>query len=141
MNKVTIYNLPIIYLLLLVTMYPLALHIFRRDLRLYDNTALIEALKSSQSVIPCFILDKRQLDNNDYKSDNCIQFMIHSLQELDSELKKKNSKLFLFYGIAEEVITKLLKELPIKGVFINRDYTPFSRERDKKIEKICSNLN
>lgn len=124
-----------------VKMYPLTLHVFRRDLRLYDNIALIEALKISESVIPCFIFDKRQIEDNDYKSDNCIQFMVRSLQELDNELKKKNSKLYLFYGIAEEVVAQLLTQLNIKAVFINRDYTPFSRERDKKIEKICRDFN
>ena len=121
--------------------YPLTLHIFRRDLRLQDNTALIEALELSESVIPCFIFDKRQIEDNAYKSDNCIQFMLHSLLELDSELKKKNSQLYLFYGIAEEVVAKLLAQLPIKAIFINRDYTPFSRERDKKIAAICRDFN
>lgn len=72
--------------------YSLALHIFRRDLRLQDNTALLEALKSSQSVIPGFIFDKRQIENNPYKSNHCIQFMIHSLLELNNELNKKISE-------------------------------------------------
>lgn len=121
--------------------YPLALHIFRRDLRLYDNTSLIDALRLSEAVIPCFIFDKRQIEANHYKSDNCIQFMVRSLEELDKELNKKNAKLYFFYGIAEEIIAKLLTQLHIKAVFINRDYTPFSRERDGKIEKICRKLN
>lgn len=120
--------------------YPIALHIFRRDLRLVDNTALTEALKSSNAVIPCFIFDKRQLENNDYKSDHAIQFMAHSLRELDEELRKKQSKLYLFYGIPEEIIAQLLAQLHIKAIFINRDYTPFSRKRDGQIEKICNDL-
>ncbi len=122
-------------------MYSLALHIFRRDLRLYDNTALIESLKLSKAVIPCFIFDKRQIEKNEYKSNNCIQFMAHSLHELDIALRKKDSKLYFFYGIAEDVVAQLLIKLNIKAVFINRDYTLFSQERDLKIEKICHELN
>ena len=38
-------------------MWKRALFIFRRDLRIEDNTGLISALKYSQYVIPCFILD------------------------------------------------------------------------------------
>lgn len=125
----------------MVKKYLLALYIFRRDLRLYDNTALLEALKLSESVIPCFIFDKRQIEDNDYKSDHCIQFMVHSLLELDIELNKKNSKLYLFYGISEDVTAKLLAKLDIKAIFINRDYTPFSRKRDEKIAKICRDYN
>lgn len=121
--------------------YSLTLYIFRRDLRLHDNTALIEALKLSEIVIPCFIFDKRQIENNDYKSDHCIQFMVRSLQELDNELKQKNSKLYLFYGLAEEVIAKLLTLLNVNAIFINRDYTPFSRLRDEKIAQVCRDFN
>lgn len=121
--------------------YSLSLHIFRRDLRLHDNTALIESLKSSQTVIPCFIFDKRQIENNDYKSNNCLQFMAHSLQELDAELKKKNSQLYCFYGIAEEIIVQLIKKLNIQAVYLNRDYTPFSRTRDQNIQKVCHQFN
>ena len=34
-----------------------SLFIFRRDLRLEDNTALIDACVHSKEVIPCFIFD------------------------------------------------------------------------------------
>lgn len=117
--------------------YQLALHIFRRDLRLHDNTALLEALKQSQQVIPCFIFDKRQIEMNDYKSDNCIQFMAQSLQELNAELHKKESRLFTFYGIAEDIVAQLITQNKIEAVFINRDYTPFSKSRDHKIADVC----
>lgn len=120
--------------------YSLALHIFRRDLRLTDNISLIQALKLSDEVIPCFIFDTRQLEHNDYKSTFCIQFMAHSLQELNEALKQKHSHLYFFYGIAEEVIGKLLRDLKISAVFINRDYTPFSQKRDQQIEKTCRSL-
>lgn len=117
--------------------HKLALHIFRRDLRLQDNTALLYALKNSDTVIPCFIFDSRQVNKNEYKSNNAIQFMINSLTELDSELKKKKSKLYMFYGTTETVIKKLLNNLPITLLTHNQDYTPFSIKRDEVIEKLC----
>lgn len=117
--------------------YQLAIHIFRRDLRAQDNTALIEALRLADQVIPCFIFDKRQIGQNAFKSDNCIQFMAASLLELDQELQKKSGRLHIFYGIAEEIIEALLTKIDIQAVFFNRDYTPFSLKRDKKIKKIC----
>lgn len=117
--------------------YSLALHIFRRDLRLHDNTALIEALNLSKEVIPCFIFDKRQIENNRYKSDHCIQFMMNSLQNLDDAFQQKQSRLYYFYGIAEDIVAELLHQLPIQAVFVNRDYTPFSLHRDNAIEKHC----
>lgn len=117
--------------------FKLALHLFRRDLRLQDNTALIEALKQSDAVIPCFIFDERQVKNNPYKSDNSLTFMVNTLQEMDAALVGKQSQLSCFHGIAESVIESLLKTLPIEAVFCNRDYTPFSRKRDAAIEAVC----
>lgn len=117
--------------------YKLSIHIFRRDLRLQDNTALLDALGSSDEVLPIFIFDKRQIEANDYKSDHCLSFMAHSLQELDETLREKNGKIYYFYGIAEDVVKQLLEALPIDAVYINRDYTPFSRTRDAAIEKQC----
>ena len=117
--------------------YNLSLHIFRRDLRLQDNTALIDALKRSQTVIPCFIFDPKQLTHK-FKSEKSIHFMANSLLELDEALRKHGSHLYCFTGAVEEVLNQLLKEINIDAVFINRDYTPYSQERDNKIAKLCT---
>jgi deoxyribodipyrimidine photo-lyase len=121
--------------------YQLALHVFRRDLRLQDNTALIKALQQSDQVIPCFIFDERQIKSNPYKSEAAIQFMVQSLHELDKALQEKGSRLFIFSGIAEEVVDQLLDSMPIEAVFVNEDYTPFSKQRDSQIESVCHKHN
>jgi deoxyribodipyrimidine photo-lyase len=127
--------------------YQKSLFIFRRDLRLEDNTALINALKSSECIVPCFILDPRQVEskNNEYKSNNALQFMIESLRDLDRQLSllKHNdqSRLYLFYGEQENVIKKLISCEKIDAVYINKDYTPFSKKRDNCIAQICYQSN
>lgn len=115
--------------------YQLALHIFRRDLRLHDNTALRYALAHAREVLPCFIFDPRQVKENPYKSYPAITFMVESLQDLDEQLHKQRGKLYLFYGTAEEVIERLTSELPIDLVTFNRDYTPFAQKRDHALRK------
>lgn len=117
--------------------HKVAVHIFRRDLRLQDNTALLHALNNAQTVVPCFIFDKRQVSKNEYKSNNAIQFMITSLEELNQELQDKDSQLYIFYGIAEEVIPKIIKETEATLLTFNKDYTPFALKRDKEIAKLC----
>ena len=115
-----------------------SLFIFRRDLRVEDNSALIEALKNSEKVIPIFIFDPKQISSsNKFKSNNAIQFMLESLDSLDKDLKNKNGQLYLFYGSPEKIVNKIIKEKKIEAVFVNRDYTPFSIKRDKSIEQIC----
>jgi deoxyribodipyrimidine photo-lyase len=115
-----------------------SLFIFRRDLRLADNTGLNNVLKQSERVIPCFIFDPRQVeDSNTYKSDNAIQFMLESLTDLNKELRKHNTRLYIFYGKTEEIIKKLISSEKIDAVFCNRDYTPFSINRDSAIATVC----
>jgi deoxyribodipyrimidine photo-lyase len=64
-----------------MTTYQRALHIFRRDLRLDDNTALNAALESAREVIPCFIFNDTQVAPHPYRSVNGLAFMIESLEE------------------------------------------------------------
>jgi len=115
----------------------LGIFIFRRSYRLYDNTGLIECLKNNQTVIPVFIFTPEQIKNNPYKSDNAVQFMVESLNDLDKQLRKKKSRLFFFYGRQDDVIRKLINKYPIDSVYVNMDYTPYSIKRDKRIQKIC----
>jgi len=118
--------------------YEKSLFVFRRDLRLQDNTGLVAALKKSKSVTTCFIFDPRQIGSgNKFRSQNAIQFMVKSLQDLAKQLKNKNGKLYLFKGHAEVVVKRLIKQENFDALFLNRDYTPFSLKRDKAIAKLC----
>jgi len=110
-----------------------SLFIFTRDLRLEDNNGLIRALKNSTNVLPVFIFDANQItDKNTYKSNNCVQFMIECLDELDEELKNKGSRLFYFYGNDyETIVNKIINnsdKYEIKSIYISMDYTPFAKK-------------
>ncbi|MDP1575012.1 MAG: deoxyribodipyrimidine photo-lyase [Coxiellaceae bacterium] len=117
--------------------FKLSLFIFRRDLRLIDNTALKEAMDASETVIPCFIFDDRQIKDNTYFSENAFLFMLQSLAELKNDIQNKKGHLYFFKGIAESCVEKLIHALPIEALFFNRDYTPFSHRRDHAIRKIA----
>jgi len=113
--------------------------IFRRDLRMHDNTAFNHAQEQSETVIACFIADPRQIGpKNSYKSDAALTFMSEALHDLATELKKNNGRLCIVYGKAPEVIKKLIVQEKIDAIFVNEDYTPFSRDRDTAIARICA---
>ena len=112
----------------------LCVHIFRRDLRLEDNTSLINSLKDFKNVIPVFILDKKILTSK--YSENAFQFMLDCIRDLNLELEKKGSKLYLFHDYVENVIKKLIK-LDIQKISVNKDYTPYALKRDDIISDIC----
>ena len=117
--------------------YKISIFIFRRDYRLNDNTGLITALENSTIVIPIFIFTPEQLKNNEYKSNNCIKFMIESLEDLNKQLKKYKSRLYYFYGTPHIVLEKIIKNIKLNAVYVNTDYTPYSKKRDNNIHEIC----
>ncbi len=117
-----------------------SIFLFRRDLRLDDNTGLIEASNLSQIVIPCFILDPLLIDKSKEKfSPFRMKFIHDCLLDLDNQLKCKNSHLYIFYGTPAKVIKKLLNQTNANALFLNSDYTPYSRTRDKQIRDVCNN--
>lgn len=120
----------------------IALFIHRRDLRIADNYALIAAHKSGMPVMPCFIFDPIQVgSSNEYRSKNAMLFMLNSLADLAEQTQKQDGRLYLFYGHAETVVKKLLKELDIGALFCNTDYTPFSKKRDAALQELCEKNN
>ncbi|ADI74018.1 Deoxyribodipyrimidine photo-lyase [Methanohalobium evestigatum Z-7303] len=121
--------------------YKRSIFIFRRDLRVDDNTGLDYALENSEYVIPCFIFDPRLIEKNDNFNPNSFQFLIESLEDLKHQLNDKGAKLYLFHGIAENVVTNLINKNLIDAVFVNRDYTPFSKKRDEAFKKACEMYN
>lgn len=115
-----------------------SLFIFRRDLRVDDNTGLRHALEESNEVVPCFFVDPRQATNkNAYRSVYGQYFLAESLKELSQDLQSRGGLLYVAEGECEELIKKCIHETGATAVYINRDYTPFSRKRDEAIKKIC----
>jgi len=119
-------------------MFKTAIFLFRRDLRLPDNTGLLRALHESEQVIPCFFVDPRQVGNkNGYRTMNGIQFMVESLADLEEQLKKHGGRLYFFYGQADRALKTIIRDTGADAVFCNRDYTPFSIQRDEDLEHEC----
>jgi len=126
----------------------ICIHIFRRDYRLEDNTTLIESCKTHDIVLPIFIFTQKQIDKNKnpYRSDNSVQFLCYSLQDLDKQLQTKHSNLTVFYENNKEdeysILYTLIKQINnIKTISFNMDYTNYSQERDNKIKQLCAKNN
>ena len=114
------------------------LFIHRRDLRIFDNTALNQAIAQSSEVAPLFIFDPRQVgEKNKYRSPRAVLCMVSALEELFDAYKKEGGILSIFSGEAESVLKEILRRGEIDAVFINADYTPFSKARDGNIQKLC----
>jgi deoxyribodipyrimidine photo-lyase len=127
--------------------YKTSIFLFRRDLRIDDNTGLIKAMYNSDRIIPLFIFSDNQMlsENNKYKSNNCVQFMIESLIDLNSQIKYLNPKSRLWVArsksIGIDVLKKIITANKVDAIYLNRDYTTYSINRDKEYKKLCKELN
>ena len=120
-----------------------SIFIFRRDFRLDDNTGLIKACSESSKVYPIFIVNSKQVSNhNSYKSSNSIQFMYESLKELEMLLKNKLTVYNATNGSDIKIIKSIIKlDKNINKVYMNQDYTPYSRHREQEIKEFLEKEN
>jgi deoxyribodipyrimidine photo-lyase len=117
------------------------LFIFRRDLRIIDNNGLNLLNEKCKNIYTIFIFTPEQVGSgNKYKSDNAVQFMIESLEDLSNQISKFGGKLYTFYGHNEKVVEDCIKTWDINIVCFNLDITPYARERDAKIISLCEHL-
>ena len=118
------------------------LFIYHRDFRIVDNIGLNFAIKNCKNILPIFIFTNDQInDTNKFKSSNSIQFMVESLDDLDKNLKKHNSKMHYFYGDYIEILEEIKNTINVKNIVFNIDYTPYAKKRTSKVEKLCKDNN
>lgn len=110
---------------------------FRRDLRIWDNTALNECIKNSDSIYPIFIFDPVQIKKtNLYFSNKCFSLMQIFIGQLVQYL---GGKLLLLYGNPCNRLKSLVKHIKTQypkseiSIYFNIDYTPYSIKRDSEI--------
>ncbi len=106
---------------------------FRRDLRLTDNTALHAALRENDRVISVFVLDDAILKSRDIGAAR-MAFLFGSLQSLNADFEKHGGRLILRRGgPPERELLTLASETGATALYFNRDYTPYSTERDTNV--------
>ncbi|ANW96429.1 deoxyribodipyrimidine photolyase [Wenyingzhuangia fucanilytica] len=109
---------------------------FRRDLRLFDNTALNKALAENIPVLPIFIFDDEILEFLP-KNDARVSFIYDCLNNINQELNQHKSSLLVLKGTPTEVWKQLFKNYNINAIYTNKDYEPYALERDRNIYKLA----
>ena len=107
---------------------------FRRDLRLFDNTALFKALTSSFKVLPVFIFDRKILQNL-HPDDKRVSFIYQAIQHLNKLLLPYKTSVQVYFGTPEDVFGQLISTYIVTSVYANHDYEPYAMERDLLIKK------
>ena len=121
----------------------IGIHWFRFDLRINDNPSIFEISKEVNSVLPIYIYDEGIEIGSASKC-----WLKKSLQSLNLELNKINSKLYVFQGEPKKIFSNILSNKKITHVYWNRLYDDHSIQRDKNIKSyllkrsiICKSYN
>jgi len=105
---------------------------FRRDLRLSDLPALLDA---GDEALACFVVDPRLEASSGARR---LQFLCDSLRHLRDEL---DGRLFVTRGRPEERIPGVVNEIGASSVYISEDFTPFGRRRDEAVRDALGDVS
>ncbi|OBI80939.1 deoxyribodipyrimidine photo-lyase [Mycobacterium sp. E740] len=100
---------------------------FRRDLRLHDLPALLDASAADGEVLACYVLDPRLEASAGPRR---LQYLYDALRDLRDGL---DGKLLVTRGRPEQRIPLLAKAIGASAVHISADYSPFGRRRDDAV--------
>jgi deoxyribodipyrimidine photo-lyase len=99
--------------------------LFTRDLRVHDHPGLVEAVRTSDEVVPLFVLDPALLE----VSPNRARFLLEGLIDLDRSLRQRGGRLVLRHGEVARTAIALAAETAADRVFVTADHTALARRR------------
>jgi deoxyribodipyrimidine photo-lyase len=128
--------------------------LLHRSLRLADNLVFHKALDlvidNNSLILPVFVFNPEQLETNEYRSENSVQFMLQSLQYLDEELHNLGSALYTCYHKNEDLLEFLInslkysfeeQEITIQAICYSKDYSPYAKLRQEMFNKEAEKNN
>ncbi|MDC1436678.1 DNA photolyase family protein [Gammaproteobacteria bacterium] len=112
---------------------------FRNDLRIEDNTALIQAINQGPTVA-IYVATPEQWTAHD-DAPIKIDFWRRNLQELKKSLQKLNVPLYFFqvpsYAEIPQLFQNILSSWEIQSLHCNAEYPYNERKRDEGIAALC----
>jgi deoxyribodipyrimidine photo-lyase len=108
------------------------IHLFRRDSRLDDNTALLAAAETGAPIVPVFVLDDRILASERLGVPR-LAFMLSGLGALDAGLRARGARLLVLRGDPRALVPDLAARLGAAAVYANRDISPYAAQRDRAL--------
>ena len=99
----------------------------RRDLRLRDLPALLDAAAGDANVLACFVLDPRLEAGSGPRR---LQFLGDSLREIHAAL---DGRLLVTRGLPTDVLPGICSAIDAKAVHVSADFSPFGVRRDAAV--------
>jgi deoxyribodipyrimidine photo-lyase len=105
---------------------------FRRDLRLADNPALLDAC-DSDGVLPLFVLDPALWEQ---AGPSRRWYLCRSLRALDASLRERyGAGLSVVHGDPIKEVRRAAEQVGAASVHVAADFNPYGHQRDLSVEK------
>jgi len=112
---------------------------FKTDLRLHDNETLVKAIEQSSEIIPVYCFDDNHFKTTEYgfqKTGNFrAQFLLESLKDLDTNLRKLGSGILIVKGKPEEELYKLAQKYQATKVYSKKEVAYEEKQTEERVEK------
>ncbi len=111
----------------------------KRDLRLEDNEAIYNALSSEKRTLLLYTFEDLLINDNHY-SERHWNFIKESIRDLNTDLKRYNSKIFTVKADIIKTLNVLLTKYRINHIFSHQETGILvTYNRDKAFNRFCKN--
>lgn len=114
-----------------------AIHWFRRDLRVLDNSSLLRASRDHDSVVPAYILSDWH-GGHLWTGSKRQHFLCGCLSSLDRNLQTLGGRLIIRTGDAVEQLGVLIRETGATAVHFNQDPDPHGKAVERALAAKCA---
>ncbi|MDZ7689474.1 MAG: DASH family cryptochrome [Halobacteriales archaeon] len=113
--------------------------LFRDDLRLHDNPALVASARDEDGFVPAYVFDERDYGETCYGTEKTgarrAQFVRESVEDLRASLRELGGDLAVRYGKTEEVVASLVEEHDAEEVVLQTKPATEEFERERAVRK------
>lgn len=104
-------------------MSPTAVVWFRRDLRLHDHPALVQAVAEFDRIVPLFVVDEHLLDGR-WRSCNRTWHLARAVERLAEGLAQRGATLTVVRGDPRSAVIDLVRAVGAAAIVVTRDGGP-----------------
>ncbi len=113
---------------------------FRQDLRIHDNEAISEALRSADQVLYVYVFDENAFDATSSFGFRKIghfraNFILESVNDLRNQLRKQGAELIVRVGNPALILAELARETRASWVYCNRERMDEELKVQNQLEK------
>ena len=110
----------------------------KRDIRTIDHQAFHVAELNELPYLPIYIFDSNLIKHPD-TSNRHLQFIYHSIIDINRKLSDYNKEVKIFYGESKNIFIELLNRFDIKNIYSYRESgIKLSWERDIIVKSFCN---